>query len=102
MHGRIEQAREFEGCILSMLYNMGFECRSVSAFIDATGLTQTNVSFHLRILREAGLVRAERRGPFVYYCLADPDLLRTLNDLKRWLDTHSSHPILEEERNVVE
>lgn len=48
---------------------------------------QTNVSFHLRVLREAGFVRAERRGPFIYYCLADPELLRILHDLKQWLDT---------------
>ena len=74
---------------LKLLYGLGLECRSVTALIDATELTQTNVSFHLRALREAGLVRAERRGPFVYYCLADPDLLRILNELKSWLSRHS-------------
>jgi DNA-binding transcriptional ArsR family regulator len=47
----------------------------VSAVIAATGLSQTNVSFHLRTLREAGLVRGEPNGPFVFYCLADPTLL---------------------------
>ncbi|GAC1422628.1 MAG: hypothetical protein NVSMB64_30950 [Candidatus Velthaea sp.] len=51
---------------LKILDNMGIECRSVSSLIDATGMTQTNVSFHLRALREAGFVRAERRGPFVH------------------------------------
>ncbi|GAC1592505.1 MAG: hypothetical protein NVS3B28_21400 [Candidatus Velthaea sp.] len=75
---------------LKILYNMGLECRSVSSLIDATDLTQTNASFHLRALREAGLVRAERRGPFVYYCLADPDRLRMLNELKSWLSVHSA------------
>ncbi len=74
---------------LRILYNLGLECRFVSSIMDATGMTQTNVSFHLRALREAGLVRAERRGPFVYYCLADPDLLRILNELKSWLAAHS-------------
>ncbi|MEB0027716.1 hypothetical protein QN375_18345 [Pseudomonas sp. MH9.2] len=49
---------------------------------------QTNFSFHLRVLREAGFVRAERRGTFIYYCLAYTELLRILQDLKRWLDTH--------------
>lgn len=57
------------------------------ALDDIDGLGQTNVSFHLRVLREAGFVRAERRGPFIYYCLADPELLRILHDLKQWLDT---------------
>jgi len=36
-----------------------------------TGLNQTNVSFHLRLLREAELVRTVRRGAFIYYCLPD-------------------------------
>jgi len=25
-------------------------------------------------------------GPFIYYCLADPELLRILHDLKQWLE----------------
>lgn len=72
---------------LRILCELGLECRPVTDVINATGLGQTNVSFHLRVLREAGFVRAERRGPFIYYCLADPELLRILYDLKQWLDT---------------
>jgi ArsR family transcriptional regulator len=34
-------------------------------------LSQPTVSHHLRVLREAGLVEAERRGTFAYYLLAD-------------------------------
>ncbi len=71
---------------LRILYGLGIECRPVTDIINATGLAQTNVSFHLRVLREAGFVRAERRGSFIYYCLADPELLRILHDLMRWLD----------------
>lgn len=87
---------------LRILYGLGLECRPVTDIINATGLAQTNVSFHLRVLREAGFVRAERRGAFIYYCLADPELLRILHDLMRWLDARqtpvaglsdqSSHP----------
>lgn len=71
---------------LRILYGLGLECRPVTDITNATGLTQTNVSFHLRVLREAGFVRTERRGSFIYYCLADPELLRILHDLVRWLD----------------
>lgn len=71
---------------LRILCELGIECRPVTDVINATDLEQTNVSFHLRVLREAGFVRAERRGPFIYYCLADPELLRILYDLKQWLD----------------
>lgn len=82
---------------LRILLGLGLECRPVSDIISDTGLGQTNVSFHLRSLREAGLVRAERRGPFVYYCLADPGLLRILSDLKQWLE--SRQPLVMGEAN---
>lgn len=62
----------------------------MTGIIKATGLGQTNVSFHLRILREAGFVRAERRGPFIYYGLADPALLCILHDLTQWLATRQA------------
>ena len=75
---------------LRILCGLGLECRPVTDIINATGLGQTNVSFHLRVLREAGFVRAERRGTFIYYCLADPELLRFLHDLKHWLDAHQA------------
>jgi DNA-binding transcriptional ArsR family regulator len=75
---------------LRILCDLGLECRPVTDIINATGLGQTNVSFHLRILREAGFVRAERRGPFIYYCLTDPELLHILRDLNRWLDTRQT------------
>ena len=45
----------------------GFLC--VNALADRLGVTQSAVSQHLRILRQAGLVYGERRGPFVHYTL---------------------------------
>ena len=61
------------------------ECRPVKEIIQTTALSQTNVSFHLRILREAGFVRVERRGAFMYYCLPDPELLTILQSLQKWM-----------------
>ena len=75
---------------LRILCSLGLECRPVTDVINATGLGQTNVSFHLRVLREAGFVRAERRGPFIYYCVVDAELLHILHDLKRWLDARQA------------
>lgn len=40
-------------------------------------LAQPTVSHHLRVLREAGLVYAERRGTWIYYALA-PDAVERL------------------------
>lgn len=76
---------------LQILLHLGLECRSVTAIINASGLPQTNVSFHLRVLREGGFVRAERRGPFIYYCLDDPELLSILHGLKEWLEVRQRH-----------
>jgi ArsR family transcriptional regulator len=41
----------------------------VCDFVAALGLAQPTVSHHLRILREAGLVEASRRGTWAYYRL---------------------------------
>ncbi len=41
----------------------------VNALARILGVTQSAVSQHLRVLRQAGLVRGERRGPFVHYSL---------------------------------
>jgi ArsR family transcriptional regulator len=41
----------------------------VCAFVAELGLSQPTVSHHLRILREAGLVEARRRGTWGHYRL---------------------------------
>ncbi len=41
----------------------------VNALTRKLGVTQSAVSQHLRILRQNGLVRGERRGSFVHYSL---------------------------------
>ena len=54
----------------SECHGQGFLC--VNALAHRLGVTQSAVSQHLRVLRQAGLVRGERHGPFVHYSL-DPD-----------------------------
>ena len=44
----------------------------VNALAHHLGVTQSAVSQHLRILRQAGLVRGERHGNFMHYEL-DPN-----------------------------
>lgn len=71
---------------LRIILSLGLECRPVTDIVEATGMSQTNVSFHLRALREAGLVRPERRGAFIYYCLPDRRLLSLFDDLRTWIE----------------
>lgn len=44
---------------------------TVSEIVEATGLTQSNVSNHLGCLRDCGLVAAEQQGRYVTYQLSD-------------------------------
>jgi len=41
----------------------------VNALAHRLGVTQSAVSQHLRVLRQAGLVNGQRRGHFVHYSL---------------------------------
>lgn len=41
----------------------------VGALANQLGVSQSAVSQHLRILRQAGLVRGERRGAFMHYSI---------------------------------
>ena len=49
--------------------------QSVSAIVAATGATQTNVSRHLALLHQAGVVSRRRDGNTVYYGVADPEFV---------------------------
>ena len=44
---------------------------TVGEIVQATKLTQSNVSNHLACLRDCGLVTAEQEGRFVRYALSD-------------------------------
>jgi DNA-binding transcriptional ArsR family regulator len=45
--------------------------RTVSEIVEATGLSQPNVSNHLGCLRECGLVTSTQQGRYVHYQLSD-------------------------------
>ena len=68
---------------LRIVMTIGKGSLSVSEIIHATELPQTLVSFHLKTLRNASVVKTERNGPFIYYSLSCPDLIDILNELSR-------------------
>jgi DNA-binding transcriptional ArsR family regulator len=45
--------------------------RSVGELVEITGLSQPNVSNHLRCLADCDLVKKERDGRYIYYSLSD-------------------------------
>ena len=50
-------------------------------FVACCDLAQPTVSHHLKVLRDAGLVNADKRGLWVYYTLN----LEKLGILRAWL-----------------
>lgn len=52
------------------------EARACSVIVDELPLAQSTVSEHLRILKQAGLVRANEQGLRVSYCIVPAALKR--------------------------
>lgn len=49
--------------------------RSVQEICDRTGLHQGNVSKHLKLMKDAGVVACRREGVWRYYRVIDTELL---------------------------
>jgi DNA-binding transcriptional ArsR family regulator len=70
------QAKLFRGFAdpsrLSIMETLRDGEMTVSEIVEATGLSQSNISNHLACLRDCGLVTAEQDGRYVRYRLSDP------------------------------
>jgi ArsR family transcriptional regulator len=47
--------------------------------------TQPTISYHLKILGEANLIKHRRRGKWTFYSLANPNILNMLNGVQKSL-----------------
>ena len=56
--------------------------KCVCDLIEERGLAQSKISFHLKVLKEAGLITDRQSGRWVYYKLE----VRALMDLQGWLN----------------
>jgi ArsR family transcriptional regulator, virulence genes transcriptional regulator len=57
--------------------------KTVSELAESCGATLPNVSQHLRIMRDKGMVKTEKEGQSVYYSIVDErfvDACRTIRD----------------------
>jgi ArsR family transcriptional regulator len=52
--------------------------KSVSDLANNLGLGQSNVSKHLALMRERGLVETRREGASIYYSLSDPRIFKAI------------------------
>lgn len=67
---------------LLLLYAMADEPRSVSELVARVGLPQPTVSRHLRIMRQSGVVSAERHGRSMYYFPTDTRIVQAMDLLR--------------------
>jgi ArsR family transcriptional regulator len=76
-----------------ILYTLSEHPYSVNELADALDLPQSTTSRHLKVLRERGMVEAERSGQMVEYTLADRRIIQALDLLREfmsdWLDARA-------------
>ncbi len=60
---------------LKLLSLIGERSRAVKELVEATGQRQAKISQHLGIMRQRGILRAERVGTEIHYSLADARIL---------------------------
>lgn len=77
-----------------ILYALSDKPCNVNELAVNLGLSQPMVSRHLKVLRERGMVQANRTGASVEYSLADQRLIEALDLLRSVLRDHLSRNAL--------
>lgn len=67
---------------IMILYTLSQNPRNVTELCTELNLPQPLISRHLKILRERGMARTERRGTIITYSLGDPRLVQALDLLR--------------------
>jgi ArsR family transcriptional regulator len=77
-----------DGTRLSILRRLRLGERCVCNLTDALEAAQSRLSFHLKVLKDAGLVTDRREGRWMYYTL-NPE---TLNEVAELIDGLAAAP----------
>lgn len=64
--------------------------RTVGEIVAALGISQPNVSQHLAMLRDRGVVRTRREGSSVYYALTSTKVLEAIDLLCEFMAERSA------------
>ncbi len=48
---------------------------TVTELVEATGLSKSNISQHLAVLKNADMVRSRREGTHIFYSIASPKIV---------------------------
>ena len=74
-----------------ILYALDEQARNVTELTTELGSTQPTTSRHLKILRDRGLVYAERQGTTITYQISDNRLIEALDLLRSVLRDRIAH-----------
>lgn len=67
---------------LAIIDALGNKTLTVKEIAEQTGILQSNLSQHLRILKEKGIVRSRQSGVSVNYFLVNPKISQVLKNLE--------------------
>lgn len=67
---------------IMILYTLSQSSRNVTELCHELDMPQPLVSRHLKVLRERGMVKTERRGTVIVYSLGDKRLVQALDLLR--------------------
>src|SRR4051812_23549083 len=84
--GRSENIKEASAAMQAMAHPLrlkilclvGNQELSVLEIVDAVGTTQSNISQHLGVLRDHGILAARKEANKVFYRIPDPRILRMI------------------------
>lgn len=75
---------------IAILYALAEKPQSVTQLADTLDSPQPTISRHLKILRDHGMVTAQRDGSNIFYALGDKRIIRALDLLREVLGDHLS------------
>ncbi|EGV50747.1 MULTISPECIES: ArsR/SmtB family transcription factor [sulfur-oxidizing symbionts] len=75
---------------LKILCTLGDQEVSVQEIVDQVGTSQSNISQHLAILRDKGILASRKDANRVYYRVSDFRTLRLIGMMREVFCTHSS------------
>lgn len=86
-----------------LLYAIADDPRNVNGLAEALGISQSAASRHLKVLRERGLIQAQKDGTQVIYYLTDDRFIQALDMLREvMLDQLSQQADLIKQNQAME
>ncbi len=81
------------------LFTRTHQALCVCELVDALGLPQYQVSRHIRLLKQAGLLKVKKKGTWAYYYLYEESGFR--KQLYDFLEKSLNHTVLEQDEQAM-